>query len=95
MSGKELARKQAVVLTGRMETEYMTCGEVVASGRYPYTGWLGIPGKEDLEKVDEALATGQWGRIKRTGFCCHQRWPASEDPSGQSHLPGTGADHLR
>ena len=35
MSGKELARKQAVVLTGRMETEYMTCGEVVASGRYP------------------------------------------------------------
>ena len=44
MSGKELARKQAVVLTGRMETEYMTCGEVVASGRYPYTGWLGIPG---------------------------------------------------
>ena len=49
MSGKELARKQAVVLTGRMETEYMTCGEVVASGRYPYTGWLGIPGKEDLE----------------------------------------------
>ena len=94
MSGKELARKQAVVLTGRMETEYMDLREVVASGRYPYTGWLGIPGKKTW-KGGRGLSPGQWGRIKRTGFCCHQRWPASEDPSGQSHLPGTGADHLR
>ena len=68
MSGKELARKQAVVLTGRMETEYMTCGEVVASGRYPYTGWLGIPGKEDLEKVDEALALVSGEELKERDF---------------------------
>ena len=55
MSGKELARKQAVVLTGRMETEYMTCGEVVASGRYPYTGHLGVLRPEDKAIVEQSL----------------------------------------
>ena len=38
----ELAKKLAVVLTERVRTEMMTCFEVAAMGRYPYTGRLGI-----------------------------------------------------
>lgn len=52
----ELARKMAVVLTERLQTELMTCREVVSMGRYPYTGRLGILSDADEQKVDEALA---------------------------------------
>lgn len=55
MSGKELARKQAVLLTGRIKPELLTCQDVVATGRYPYTGALGILGEEDRRKVREAM----------------------------------------
>ena len=37
LSYKELATKMAVVLTQRAKPELMTCYEVVAAGRYPYT----------------------------------------------------------
>ena len=50
------ARHMAVVLTERTQTELMTCREVAAAGRYPYTGRFGILTKADYEKVDEALA---------------------------------------
>ena len=46
----------AVVLTGRLQTELMTCRDVAAMGRYPYTGRLGILSEQDERKVDEALA---------------------------------------
>lgn len=39
-SGNELARKMAVMLTKKQQTELMTCEEVVSAGRYPYTGAL-------------------------------------------------------
>lgn len=51
----ELAAHMAVVLTERTQTELMTCREVAAAGRYPYTGRFGILTKEDHEKVDAAL----------------------------------------
>lgn len=54
--GKEFAKKVSVVLTERTNTELWTCRDVVASGRYPYTGRMGILSKEDNEKVDEAMA---------------------------------------
>ena len=56
ISYKNLATKMAVVLTDRMKPELMTCYEVVATGRYPYTGRLGILTKEDEKKVEEAMA---------------------------------------
>ena len=37
----DLAEKMAVMLTGRMQPELMTCRDVAAMGRYPYTGRLG------------------------------------------------------
>lgn len=55
-SYKELSRKMAVILTERIKAELMTCRDIVATGRYPYTGHLGILTQEDEAKVDEALA---------------------------------------
>ena len=55
LSYRDIATKMAVVLTERMKTELMTCWDVVASGRYPYTGRLGILSKEDERKVAAAM----------------------------------------
>ena len=55
MSYKELSSNMAVVLTERIKTELMTCHDIVATGRYPYTGRLGILSREDENKVDEAM----------------------------------------
>ena len=33
----------------------MTCEDVVSTGRYPYTGTLGILSAEDKEKVKSAM----------------------------------------
>ena len=56
MSGKEVAKKLAVVMTERLRPELMTCEDIVATGRYPYTGTLGILSEKDWEKVHEAMA---------------------------------------
>lgn len=52
---KKLASKMAVVLTDRIKTELMTCHDIVATGRYPYTGRLGILTQEDECLVEEAM----------------------------------------
>ena len=54
-SAKEFAREAAVVLTERIRPELMNCAEVVAMGRYPYTGVFGKLSDDDLEKVASAL----------------------------------------
>ena len=54
-SYKDLSSKMAVVLTERMKPELMTCHDIVATGRYPYTGRLGILTEEDERMVEEAL----------------------------------------
>ena len=55
ISYKDLSTRMAVVLTDRIRTELLTCHDIVATGRYPYTGRLGILSHEDEEKVDAAL----------------------------------------
>lgn len=55
LSYKELSTRMAVVLTERMRPELMTCHDIVATGRYPYTGRLGILAKRDEELVEEAM----------------------------------------
>lgn len=55
MSGKDVARKLAVVMTERIQPELMTCEDIVATGRYPYTGTLGILSSEDWDKVHRAM----------------------------------------
>lgn len=52
---KEMAKQVAVVLTDRIRPELMTCAEVVAMGRYPYTNMLGRLTPEDRRIVEESL----------------------------------------
>ena len=52
---KDMARSVSAVLTGRPKPELMTCGDVVASGRYPYTGTLGILSGDDKRVVRESM----------------------------------------
>ena len=55
MSDKELARHVSVVLTDRVEPDLMTCWEVVAAGRYPYTNHFGKLSQEDQRIVEESM----------------------------------------
>lgn len=55
-SYRDLSRKVAVVLTERIKPELMTCRDVVATGRYPYTGRMGVLTREDEAQVNEAMA---------------------------------------
>ncbi len=56
MSNKEMSYKVAVVLTEKLRTELMTCEDIVATGRYPYTGRLGLLTDEDRAQIYEAMA---------------------------------------
>ncbi len=55
-SYEELSKKMAVILTERIRPELMTCKDIVATGRYPYTGRLGLLKKDDEEKIYNALS---------------------------------------
>ncbi len=54
-TGKEYAKTMSVVLTEKIKTEMMTCRDVVAMGRYPYTNYFGKLTNEDEEIVTESL----------------------------------------
>lgn len=54
-SPKETAKKTAVVLTERIRSELMTCAEIVAMGRYPYTNMFGRLTEKDKEIVQRSL----------------------------------------
>ena len=56
MGEGEIAKRMAIVMTERLRAELMTGADVVATGRYPYTGRLGILTQADKEKVKEAIA---------------------------------------
>lgn len=55
LSGTEVAKKLAVVLTLQKKTDKLTCEEVVSAGRYPYIGRLGLLREEDRRKIREAM----------------------------------------
>lgn len=54
-SSKELAKRMSVMLTERVAPELMTCHEVVALGRYPYTNAFGKLTPEDEVIVMDSL----------------------------------------
>lgn len=54
-SNKELAQRMSVMLTERVMPELMTCHEVVALGRYPYTNAFGKLTPEDEAIVKDNL----------------------------------------
>lgn len=55
MKREQRAKKMSVVFTRRLMAEMMSCRDVVAAGRYPYTGRFGILSKEDERIVDEVM----------------------------------------
>ncbi len=54
-SPADLAKQMAVVLTDRIRPDLMTCAEVVAMGRYPYTNLFGKLTPQDTAAVYSAL----------------------------------------
>ena len=68
ISGKGLAQTMSVVLTERIRPELMTCWDVAAAGRYPYTGRLGILSENDRVKVEEALRLVGMEQYRDTDF---------------------------
>ena len=65
---KELAKKMAIVMTERIHPERYTCYDVVATGRYPYTGKMGMLQKEDEEKIEEAMRQVQVEALRDQDF---------------------------
>ncbi len=56
LSERDVSRRMSVLMTAHIHPELMTCFDVAATGRYPYTGRLGILTREDREKVSQCLA---------------------------------------
>ena len=55
ISGKDLSKKVAILFTDRIKGEMMNCFDVVATGRYPYTGYFGVLSKDDREIVENTM----------------------------------------
>lgn len=68
MSGTELSQRMAVVFTEKLKTELMTCEDVVATGRYPYTGHFGILSKEDKRIIEETMELVHVSEMKNQDF---------------------------
>lgn len=68
LTEREIAKKLSVVMTERLRPELMTCRDVVATGRYPYTGRFGILSPKDEEIVDACMAQVSAGELARRPF---------------------------
>lgn len=77
---KELATRMAVVLTERLRPELMTCRDIVATGRYPYTGRLGLLSPDDEAKVSRAM------RLLRVTELANRNFDAISDGQRQRVL---------
>lgn len=56
LSPKEKAKKLSAVLTERPAPDLMTAYELVATGRYPHTNYLGNITKEDEQIIEESIS---------------------------------------
>lgn len=56
MNEKEIAKRLSIVLTERIRPELMTCREIIETGRFPYTGRLGILSEEDKKIVEHTVS---------------------------------------
>jgi iron complex transport system ATP-binding protein len=54
-SDREFAKTISFVSTEKIQVANMKVAELVAYGRFPYTGWLGTLQPEDKGKVEEAM----------------------------------------
>lgn len=68
MSEKELARTLSVLMTDRIHPELMSCEDVVSTGRYPYTGRLGVLSAHDREVVRSSMELVHTTELKDKNF---------------------------
>ncbi len=68
MPGNLRSQKMAVVFTKRLHSELMTCEDVVATGRYPYTGRFGLLGDEDRRIIRQVMDMVNVTAIKDQDF---------------------------
>lgn len=67
---QQTAKKMSVLMTERIHPEMMSCFDVAAMGRYPYTGRFGALSGEDKKKVREALSLVHAWELAETDFSC-------------------------
>ena len=58
----------AVVFTERIYSEMMTCEDIVATGRYPYTGKFGVLSERDHQIVDEVMGLVHVEALREQNF---------------------------
>ena len=68
MREKDVAKRLSVLLTQKITAERMTCGDVAETGRYPYTGTLGILTAEDKRIVRDAMELVGAAHLYETNF---------------------------
>ena len=68
MSEEQMSKMVSMVMTERIHPELMTCFDVVSTGRYPYTGKLGILGDDDKKKVNDAIELVGASDVKYADF---------------------------
>lgn len=65
---KELSKKISVLLTDKIHSDFMTCFDVISTGRYAYTNGLGLLSSDDKEAIDNALIATDTKDLKDTLF---------------------------
>ena len=68
LNERERAQQVAIVLTERLSADNTTVNDVVAMGRYPYSGWLGALHDNDRQIIDDALHATEIYHKKDTFF---------------------------
>ena len=63
-----LAKRMSVVFTERARGELKSCRDMVATGRYPYTGWFGVLSKADEQVVNEVMELTRITDISKQDF---------------------------
>ena len=68
MSEKDIAKKMSILMTKHPKTELMSVRDMVSTGRYPYTGRLGILSDNDKRIVSEIIDKVNLHDIKDKDF---------------------------
>lgn len=70
VDARDLARTMAILTTERVDPELMTCEDVVAMGRYPHTGRLGLLGPDDRRAITSAMELVRVAGLANEPFAC-------------------------
>ena len=68
LSEREKAQNMAIVLTERLSADNTLVQDVVAMGRYPYSGWLGALTDKDRAIIEEAMRQTEVFQKRRAYF---------------------------